>query len=400
MSICLPRCAWRLLLPGLLLAAACGEAFNDIEMHLGLEDKTRPLAILCEPPEAAPGDTVLVTLLLYTPDPAALSVDWRVALDYTVGPYGAEVIERRLVPLAPPAPVDEGEGFLSQQFRFVVPDSALLWASALSDPLDDPAMVALAAAQLPAGTPLPPAKATVAAYLAALTAADLAALPADRQAAVWGLADRFASRIRFRAAVASELYVEVTRSLTVRHSGRLGSPNANRNPDYEDFEILAIPHPDVAFADRLLYEDELLHFPFASGESLPALRVTQRADWTYYVTLAAQRQFYTSPYSGEQLFAEQSSYRWYYVAMDDPRDPYPLFRDDDGDATEMWTLDESVRLEPPPAAGERRYRLVCCLRDSRPEWEQYAATPGLTLVMGELTFAPPAAPAAPGSAGD
>ena len=400
MSIIPLRRARRLLLSGLLLAAACGEAFNDLEMHLGLEDKTRPFAILCEPPEAAPGDTVLVTLWLYAPEPAAVSVRWRVALDYTVGPYGAEVIERRLVPLAPPTPVDEGQGFLSQQFRFAVPDSTLLWASALSDPLDDPAMVALAAGLLPVGTPSPPPKAAVAAYLAGLSAADLAALPADRQAAAWGLADRFAGRIRFRAAVESELYVEVTRSLTIRHSGRLGSPNANRNPDYEDFTILAIPHPDVPFDDRLLYEDELLYFPFATGESLPAQRLTRRADWTYYVTLAAQRQFYTSPYSGDQLFAEQSSYRWYYVAMDDPRDPYALFRDDDGDATEMWTLDASVRLEPPAAAGERHYRLICCLRDSRPEWEQYAASPGLTLVMGELTFAPPAEPAAPGSAGD
>jgi hypothetical protein len=400
MTTCLPCRAWRLLLPGLLLAAACSEAFNDLEMHLGLESKTRPLAILCEPPEAAPGDTVMVTLYLHTPDPAALGLSWRVALDYDLGPYGTDEIERRLVPLTPPAPADEGLGFLRQQFRFVVPDSTLLWASALSDPVSDPATVALAAALLPAGTPSPPAKAAVAEFLAELTAAELAAMPAATQAAVWGLADRFASRIRFRAAIDADLHVEVTRNLTIRHSGRLGSPNANRNPAYDEFEVLAIPHPDVDFDDRLLYADELLHYPFAAGEGLPAQRVPRHADWTYYVSLMAQPQFYTSPYSGEQLFAEQSSFRWYYVAVDDPADPYPLFRDDAGDATEMWALDGSVRLEPPPAVGERRYRLICCLRDSRPEWDHYGTTPGLTLVSGELTFAPPAAPAAAGSAAD
>jgi hypothetical protein len=400
MTTARPRRAWRLLLPGLLLAAACSDAFNDLEMHLGLEGKTRPLAILCEPPEAAPGDTVRVTLYLHAPDPDAVSVSWRVALDYDLGPYGTDEIEQRLLPLAPPAPASEGLGFLRQEFLFVVPDSTLLWASALEDPVTDPAMVALAALLLPPGTASPPPKAAVAAYLAGLSAAELAALPAATRAAAWGLADRFAGRVRFRAALASEVYVEVTRNLTIRHSGRLGSPNANHNPGYEGFEILAIPHPDVDYDDRLLYADELEHYPFAVGESLPGQRVPRHADWTYYVALTAQRESYTSPYSGDQLFTERTSHRWYYVALDDPRDPYPLFRNDEGEATEMWELDDNVRLVPPAAGEERHYRLICCLRDSRPEWEHYATSPGLTLVMGDLTFTPPAVPAAPRSAGD
>lgn len=393
------RRAWRLLLPGLLLAAACSEAFKDLETHLGLEGKTRPLAIVCEPPEAAPGDTVQVTLFLYTPDPAALAVDWRVALDYHLGPYGADEIERRLVPLSAPPPVDEGLGFLRQELRFVVPDSLLLWATALADPLTDPGTLALAGALLPEGTPSPPPRAAVAAYLAGLSAAEVAAADAETRAAIWGLADRFASSVRFRAAVSAELYVEVTRNLTVRHSGRLGSPNTNHNPHYSDFEVLAIPHPDVDFDDRARYADELLHYPFAPDEALPAQELPLHANWTYYLTLVPAPEVYGSPYGGGH-FSEQSSYRWYYLNLDEPRDGHALFRNDDGEASEMWELDRSVRLVPPPGPETPRYRLVCCLRDSRPEWEQYAAAPGLTLLQAELRFTAPVRPAGPAPAGD
>lgn len=377
----------------LLGLGACSDGFEDLEMHLGLEGKTRPLAIVCEPPEAAPGDTVRVTLVLHSPDPANCAIAWRVALDYDLGPYGADEIERHLVPLAPPAPVEEGLGFLRQEFRFVVPDSALLFASSLSDPLSDPGTIALAQGLLPEGTPTPPPRAAIDAYLAALDSTALAALPPATQAAALALADRFASRLRFRAAITSERYVEVTRTLTVRHSRRLGSANANLNPAYGGFEVLAIPHPDVDFADRERYASELLHYPFPASPEAGAIAVPAHADWTYYLTLEPELQRYDAPDGEAMGLRERASFRWYYFAIDAPADAYPLFRDDEGEPTEMWALDESVRLAPPPS-GEHRYRVICCLRDHRPEWDHYAGTPGLTLVEGELELAPPADPAA------
>lgn len=377
----------------LLGLGACSEGFEDLEMHLGLEGKTRPLAILCEPPEAAPGDTVQVTLYLHSADPAGCAIAWRVALDYDLGPYGADEIERHLVPLAPPAPVDEGLGFLRQSFRFVVPDSALLFASSLSDPLSEPGAIALAAALLPAGTPSPPPKPAVDAYLAALDSTALVELPPATQSAALALADRFACRLRFRAAITSERYIEVTRTLTVRHSRRLGSANANANPTVSGFEVLAIPHPDVDFADRERYASELLHYPFPATPEQGAIAVPTHADWTYYLTLEPGLQRYDAPDGEATGLRERASFRWYYFAVDAPTDAYPLFRDDEGDPTEMWALDESVRLSP-PSSGEHRYRLVGCVRDSRPEWEHFAGTPGQALALGELSFAPPASPAA------
>ena len=45
--------------------------FADIQA-----DKTRPIAIILDPAEAAPGDTVHVRYLGFSPDSATLSMHW------------------------------------------------------------------------------------------------------------------------------------------------------------------------------------------------------------------------------------------------------------------------------------------------------------------------------------
>ncbi len=381
------------LLAGLFLNG-CSDKFTDVEMHLGAEDRVRPLAILCEPPESSPGDTVSVTLLCYAPDPSSLQIDWKVALDYNLGRYETDEVERHVVDLEAtqpvPPPVDDGRGFLRQTFRYVVPESALTWASSLPDPLIDEAMIALAAALLPAGSTAPNSKTAVEAYLRDLSESELAAMPPEMQVAALALADRFACRVRFRATLQERIVVDVTRCLTVRHSRRLRSPNTNLNPGVSEFEIIGIPHPDAKYSERSRYESELVHYPFqpATG-ALPEARVPRRDGWTYYLVMETALQQYTSPYSGEGWFEEQDRYRWYYFRLDNPGDQYALFRDDQGDATQMWALDENVRLEPPAPAAESRYRLFGCVRDERPEWQLYQASPGLTVAMGEVVFTAP-----------
>ena len=86
--------------------AGCGDGFPDEEMHLGLEDKTRPYAITVEPPEVAPGQAVTVTLDYHAARPGEIEHRWRVALDYASGPYEADEVERRLVAL-PEVPAPE-----------------------------------------------------------------------------------------------------------------------------------------------------------------------------------------------------------------------------------------------------------------------------------------------------
>lgn len=380
-----------LVLAAMAFLAGCGDRFTDVEMHVGGEEKIRPIAVVCEPPEAAPGDSVRVSLLFWAPDPAAVHVGWRVSLDYDLGGYEADEVERRVVDLEDtqvlPLPVDDGHGFLTQTFTYVVPDSALLWSSGLPSPMRDEAMIALARVLVP-GNPDATSKAGVEAYLRALNPEDLNTMDPMTRAMAFALADRFACRIRFRATLHAGIVVDVTRNLTIRHSRRLGSPNTNDNPEVSRLEVLAIPHPDVEDYDKPEYQNEIVRYPFpVTSGGIAEIRVPRHSDWTYYLVMTPGLQEYTSPFSGDRLFTENDTYRWYYFWMDDPANEFALFRDDPGDPTEMWTLDEHVRLAP-PGGGEARYRIIGCLRDERPEWSLYQTSPGVTVAMGELVFVP------------
>ena len=382
------------LLALLPLAAGCGDGFTDVEMHLGSEAKVRPYAVTCEPPEAAPGDSVTVTLLCWSPNPAALHVAWRVALDYDLGQYEADEVERRIVDLdatiAIPPPAADAEGFVRQSFRYVVPDSTLLWSSALPDPMRDGAMIELARMALPEEAD-PSSRGAIEAHLRGVRPEQLPGLDPSRRAATLALADRFAARIRFRATLHEEITVDVTRNLTVRHSGRLGSPNTNTNPRVASCEVIAFPSPDVEDPDDPEHQGEIVRFPLdlSTGDTpghLTAREIPRHDDWTYYLVLTPSLQEYTSPFSGDRLFTESDSYRWYYFRLDAPSSDHAFFRDDPGDETEMWSLDESVRLIPPAGEGEARYRILTCLRDERPEWAMYQTTPGCTVTVSEIVF--------------
>ena len=63
--------------------------------------------------------------------------------------------------------------------------------------------------------------------------------------AILAMADLFATQIRLRATLTGGQIVDVTRNVTIRHSGRLGSPNVNTNPTLGEFEIVVIPRPDA-----------------------------------------------------------------------------------------------------------------------------------------------------------
>lgn len=378
------------LLSAALVAGGCGESFTNEEMHLGPEAKPRPLAVLCEPPEAAPGEQIAITLVFHESDASASTVAWRAALDYNPGMYGADVVERRLVDLdaetdIPPF-VDDGHGFRTQTFSWTVPDSTLLMASSLPDLIDDPAIVALATVLLPDLPPEGVTKRAIDAYLRALAPADLASMDAATLAAHRDLSDLFACQIRLRARLTAGFVVDVKRSLTVRYSRALDSSNVNTNPEIAGFEVIGIPEPDVDWSDIETYRDRLEHYPFGGDATVSEARVPFRADWTYYVTMLAVPQTYTSPFSPGRLFEEQSTVRWYFFRLDDPGAGQDFFVDDEGEAAEMWALDEEVRLQPPTDGDSPRFRVALCARDQRVEWEMYQGTPGATLVFGDIVF--------------
>lgn len=378
MKSCLNAVFAAALLAALAALAGCGDGFPDEEMHLGLEDKIRPYAVVCEPPEAAPGETVTVTLRYQAARPAAVEPAWRVVLDYDRGLYEADETERRHVTLADlPAPAADAQGFVGQSFTYTVPDSALLWSSSLPPILTDEVMVALCA-----GLGLANAKDVVAAYLAGLTPVDVDAMDPLRAAAVRRLADVFACEIRLRATLADGMTVDVTRNLTVRHSRRLGSPNANENPAISTFVIGSVPVADLDLDELAAHEHEITWYPFDEGGVAAVPFDPAR---TYFARARFDPQLYTSPYEFSRLLAEQGTYRWYYFRLDAPGSGHQFLVTDEGEEAESWELDEDVRLAPP--AGAARYRLIAVVRDERIEWERYHGAPGQSVVQAEVVFA-------------
>src|SRR5262249_35439576 len=93
-------------------------------MDLGLDGRLRPLAVVVEPPEAAPGETVQVTMTWLDPDPAQTTVRWRIALQYVTGIYNTTVETDLADVPGVPAPVCDADGFCAQTVAYTIPDDA------------------------------------------------------------------------------------------------------------------------------------------------------------------------------------------------------------------------------------------------------------------------------------
>jgi len=389
----------------------CSDSFLTEEMDLDGEPKPRPIGIVVEPPEAAPGETVTVSYLWHQPDGSAVGdVAWRVALEYETGQYGPDRIERRVVPLpAAGAPEELGDGFLRQSFTYVVPDSVLHWAPAWASLSADPLFTAVVDAVLP-GVPTARRQAELADLLAGLTEADVAGLdPASREM-VMTAADLFGAHIRFHARMTGGIDLDVARTITVRHGGRLGSPNRNANAVVAAWSVVGIPREDADWTDHDAPPSSWETTPILGtgrgdgiatgdpvaashrvaadigvGEEIPVVVVPRRAGWTYYLVLEGAPQTHRSPFSGMAL-PESHSQRWYWATPSGSPPDHILLVDDDGEETDMGALDETVRLEPPTGSDPTRFRIAAALRDHRPEWERYNASPGLTIALADVIF--------------
>ena len=377
----------------LTLAAAglsgCGEGFPDEEMHFGIEDKVRPFAVVIEPPEAAPGETVTVTLLAQAGDPDEVDITWRVALDYDLGLYEADEVERHYRDLPTPSTSSDTDGFLSQTFAWTVPDSALLYTSAMPEILTDPAVVYLVEQLIGPAAGSPPNRTAVDAWLKARTPAELAQMTPLEREGVWALADRFACQVRFRAVMRTGETVDVTRNLTIRHTSRLGGPNTNRNASVYDFTIGAVNKIDATKED--LYDPDLQvrWYDFILwGEGVASqVWVPFHDDWTYYVRVRHSPEEYTSPFDPTLVVREGSRYNWYYYRRDEPQSGHHFFVTEEGEEAEMWDLGKDSRIMP--AGPGSTFRLVAAVRDFRDDWVMYHAVPGAAVEQGIVQFVSP-----------
>ncbi len=385
------RYLWLLMAPLMLAQSGCDTTYPNEEMDIAGSDRTRPFAIVCEPAEAVPGEMVTVTMHYYEPDPDNHNVTWQVALDYDLGLYEADEVERDIVTLdAVNAPTWDEHGFCTQTFTYVIPDDALLRASSQPEVITDELVLALAreVMNLEADESLTKVELdhNLDRIAAGETSWDYIHDPEIREIWDW-LSDLFACRIRFRASIDGTVRVDVTKTLLVRYSREIITENINLNPQMLTPIILAIPHPDVLFENHSLYTDDLQWYEmFPVGWSEPTA-VPINHDWTYYLVTRLTFQTYLSPY-GATVQQEGYTMRWYHFGLTDAPG-YPLFTQDDGTEAEMYDLGGSVRLIPPTTASEHAFRVVLRVHDERLEWGNYAFAPGTSIKIGEFIFVAP-----------
>ncbi|MCA9727642.1 MAG: hypothetical protein KC729_08160 [Candidatus Eisenbacteria bacterium] len=367
--------------------SGCANDFAGEEMRLGEEDKIRVLGMVIEPPEAAPGEAVEVTLHWYDPRPASTRIDWTVALEYDAGNYGVDPVERHYVDLSgsevPNSTADEGDGFYSQSFSFLVPDSVLVWSPAVATLMQADEVADYASELAKWAEPTP---AGWNGFFAALDAAYLDSLDDESASLIRSLADLFAAQIRFHARLEHGSTVDAARALTVRYSSALGSENVNENTQVSSLFLVGIPHDDVVWSERDEYEGEMEWTPIALDDEVHArVSVALQESWTYYLVCDGLTQTYRSPYFTGEVLEELMRYRWFRFRAADPTSDQPFFVTDDGNDADVYDLDEAVRIEP--STGER-YRICVVLRDERPEWLRYQATPGQRVVLTDIDFEP------------
>ncbi len=382
-----------LILPLLLSQTGCDTSFPGEEMDVTGSAKTRPFAVVCEPAEAAPGDTVQVTLHYYEPDPEHHDVGWRVALDYDIGLYEADEVERDIVALeAVDPPTWDAHGFCTQSFSYVLPEDVMLRASAQPEILTDPLVVEPARILLELAPDAPVSKAALDAELQGMGWYGVHWYwnhTAEQAAAARWLGDVFATRIRFRASLDATVPVDVTRNLTVRYARRFETMNTNTAPTIVSLRLEWLEASDVLYEDFENHDPDLSHVAtLATADSVATdVEIPVDPGWSYYLVARLQLQDYTSPFS-EQIHEERYDMSWYHARLDGAVPVDVFYATDDGDEAEMEEIDGRIVRVLPPVAGTT-LRLVVCARDHRIEWEGYGYEPAASLVSCDVSFVAP-----------
>ncbi len=357
-----------------LCLAGCAE-FPEKYENVIADAKIRPFAIVIDPPEAAPGDTVRVSLKLYDAG-KSYAIDWRTALKFQVKqaitgsafPTASEWIDPDSAGLAPGG----AEGRLD--FRFVVPDGArnpLRFSGYVPDTLPTASLPEDGGAALAeigigfsaAGVP----RDTLLAALASHPRLPNALAP---------LVDGFLALVQIQARVTAPGFsLDVSKNLTVRYSNRLAAganaSNVNANPRLDSIGFIHVRAKDVTdFAKIGGHASDTLFFVASHGPIEPriagdTLRIVPGDSYFLIASPQAPPQTYRSP--AGSLHSEQYFYQWFYTQLDFPTTDW-----DKGIVTDHGdrSLDRPVIPIRFPAAGAglRRFVIRATVGDSRPEW--------------------------------
>jgi hypothetical protein len=347
-----------------LMVTSCTSPFPTPFENIVAGEKLRPFAVVCNPPEAAPGDTVSVSLYYYAPPSETPSIHWVAALDYGIELTNGSTYERNTVNLdSMMLP-----GSTAEHFTFRIPDSVLVHSTQIAVLLTNPNLQ-------PYVNPFNLTAHTIDSTLRALAQAG-GPVPALWQAA----ADNFSTKIKLRAQMRSSIALDVTMPLRVRYTCKLNPANANKNPVIHWMGVIRVPEGSPTDRDSIyLHPYELQYLYRATGTD--SLRDTIVVDSGYNYFFAADSGIYGTDtayqkfvsYSTNNLTAtpdtENLRNTWFYSNLDFQSgmimDSLLLFGE---------TRSALGRMYPPVDTAMHRFQMWLVRRDQR--GSDPGATPG------------------------
>jgi hypothetical protein len=378
------KMAWVLTVAALGTAGCSTDFAPETDIQVGV--KTRPLTVICEPPEAVPGEMVTVTTRFYDPDAGSTDLSWVMALDYRLDRYDQQEYEGLHVDLDPLLYDLETEvsddGLVRQRFRFDVPDSCLLVSGAVPETIEIELPPEIEEIIQPEGAY--PTKVELDTFFATTNPEHL-----SDAGLLWAqtASDFFACQIRLRAQLTGGIPLAITKNLTVRYSRRFGSRNVNTNPEVWTLGIITVHAADVDDRDDIVKHETDTTYVYHKDPGYPVESTIPVASGkTYYMFVRHSGEVYRSP--AGILHDETHEYFWYSTRFHPAEKDEHFFVTDSGEEAEMRWLDHIVRIKPPLNRGSQRYLIHSAVRDFRPEWRLYHATPGAALVTVDLLFDP------------
>lgn len=353
----------------------CAE-FPEVYENVIEGQKIRPFAIITDPPEAAPGDTVRVELKLYDAE-KEYEVDWELGLKYQMNqgatssgfPTVTEImdLEAGEVKWNPSA-----DGL---SFSVVIPkgDKNPLELTDLSPDVlrTDSDITAEEREEL--------GKLGLDNFESGLKKIDLIGA-LDTLSTISNklspLVDGLVALVQFKAKMKSPGFnLEVTKNLTVRYSNRLESgsylSNVNHNPVIDSIGFIDVHAAGIRhFSEIGNHKSDTIYFTTLS-ESHPALidydtlRVIPGHSYFMIAATRNANQSYRSP-AGE-IHREQLFYQWFYTNLDAPSSDWEGLITLNHDDRPVDVPVVPVKF-PKAEAGLRRFAIRTTVGDDRPEW--------------------------------
>jgi hypothetical protein len=341
----------------LLIAVLSVQCSNFLSKFENIQaDKTRPLAIVFEPSEAAPGDTVHVRYYGYTPDSSAISISWEAVLDYAMDIYGGVSVESHKVNLdSMMLP-----GGTQDDFYFIVPDSVLLYSTYLKN-------IDLNIWNKYGWT------IGYADSVLKFAVKNNILLNDDEKL----LADMIGTKIELKASINAEIQVEVNRTLTVRYSRKFNSSNVNSNPVVRWIGLCTVDKKKLSSFDSVYsypHSMQYLYYP----EHPEFIKDTFVIDTgkTYFVLADScidgsdslmQHYTYLSLINGSAVTARETySWQWFYKDIDyNSSMKYDSLIEFEGSNSAGY----AEKFLPPVDIAMHRFRFYLVMRDNRLDFE-------------------------------